>query len=567
MIQLRLRAAGGGAAAIIALGAVLLWRGGHASAAPVGLLDILQAELARNVAVLQKEAVPPYFVAYTVNEDQGTEIAASFGAVMADVDSHYRTLGVDVRAGDYALDNTREVRGESAPPSGLGRTQIPLTDSDPGVSIAAWLATDRAYRQAVERLARVKTNLATKVKEDDPAPDFSRETPQTFVGKPASAAFDRTAWKARLRKLSALFADDPLILKGDASLTVEVDTRYMVSTEGTRLQTSDAAFRLSIQAQTKADDGMELPIYATYFARSVAGLPSEAQLLEDTRGMVTMLARLRKAPVVDPYSGPAILSGRAAGVFFHEIFGHRIEGHRQKAADDAQTFSKKVNEPVLPSFLSVLADPTLMRLGDTELAGYYVYDDEGVKARRVTVVDKGVLRDFLLNRTPLASFPNSNGHGRGQAGLRPVSRQSNLIVESSAGVPFAQLVERLKEECRKAGKPFGLLFDQVVGGFTFTARYMPNAFNVTPIVVYRVYADGRPLELVRGVDLIGTPLATFNKIVATDNKALTFNGICGAESGQVPVSASSPALLVSEVEVQKKAKSPDTLPILPAPKK
>ena len=372
-------------------------------------------------------------------------------------------------------------------------------------------------------------------------------------------------WKARLRRLSAPFTEDPLILRGEVSLSVEADTRYMVSTEGSRLLTGDTSVRLAIQAQTKADDGMELPVYSTYFARSVAGLPPEEKLLEDVRTMVATLAKLRAAPVVDPYSGPAILSGRAAGVFFHEIFGHRIEGHRQKTADDAQTFAKKVGEPILPSFLSVFADPTLLKLGDTELAGSYLYDDEGVKPRRVTVVDKGVLREFLLSRSPLARFPKSNGHGRGQAGYRPVSRQSNLLVESSAGVPFAQLVDRLKEECRKAGKPFGLLVDQVEGGFTFTGRYIPNAFNVTPIVVYRVYADGRPLELVRGVDLIGTPLAAFNKIVATDNKPQTFNGICGAESGPVPVSASSPALLVSEVEVQKKAKSQDTLPILPAP--
>lgn len=538
-----------------------------AAPAPAPLLDILQAELTRNVEVLKKEPVPPYFVAYTVTDTQTSRLAASFGAVLADVDSRGRTLGVDVRAGDYALDNTHEIRGEPAPPAGLGRSVIPLTDSAPAIDVAAWLATDRAYRQAVERLARVKTNLAAKVKEEDPAPDFSHEDPQVFVGKPAAIKVDKAAWEARLRRLSAPFADDPALLRGEVALSVGAGTRYLVSTEGSRLLTGDTSWRLSIQATTKAEDGMELPVFATYFARTEAGLPSESKLAEDVRGMVAMLAKLRAAPVVDPYSGPAILSGRAAGVFFHEIFGHRIEGSRQKTADDAQTFAKKVGLPILPPFLSVVADPTLSKLADTELAGSYAYDDEGVRARRVTVVRDGVLSEFLLNRSPLARFPNSNGHGRGQAGLRPVSRQSNLLVESSAGVTSAQLVERLKEEAKKAGKPFGLLFDQVEGGFTFTGRYVPNAFNVTPIVVYRVYADGRPMELVRGVDLIGTPLAAFNKIVATDDRVQTFNGICGAESGPVPVSASSPALLVSEVEVQKKAKSQDTLPILPVPAK
>ena len=551
---------------LVPVGAASERGGGQApSARPAVLLDILRSELDRNVAVLQKEPVPPYFVAYTVYDVQATELAASFGAMVADNDSRSRTFGVDVRTGDYSLDNTHEIRGEPAPPTGLGRSAIPLSDSAPGVGVAAWLATDRAYRQSVERLARVKTNLAATVKEEDPAPDFSREEPQVFVGTPASVQVDKAAWKARLRRLSALFADDPLILRGDVVLSVEANTRYLVNTEGGRLLTGDTACRLSVQAQTKAADGMELPVYATYYARSLAGLPSEAKLVEDVRGLAATLARLREAPLVDPYSGPAILSGRAAGVFFHEIFGHRIEASRQKTAEDAQTFAKKVGELVLPPFLSVTSDPTLSKLGDTELGGFYQYDDEGVRARRVAVVKGGVLGEFLLNRSPLSRFPRSNGHGRGQPGMRPVSRQSNLIVESSAGMPFPQLVARLKDEVRKAGKPFGLLFDQVEGGFTFTGRYVPNAFNVTPIIVYRVYADGRPMELVRGVDLIGTPLSAFGKIVASDNRTQTFNGICGAESGPVPVSASSPSLLVSEVEVQKKPKSQDSLPILPAP--
>lgn len=529
------------------------------------LLDILQTELTRNVEALKKQPVPPYFVAYTVYDTQSSQIEASFGAIVADLDNHARTFGVDVRTGDYSLDNTHEIRGEPTGPAGLGRTMIPLTDSAPGVDVAAWQATDRAYHQAVERLARVKTNLAAKVREESPSPDFSHEDPQVFVGKPASLQVDKAAWQPRLRRLSAVFSEDPLILRGEVALSVEANTRYMVSTEGTRLLTGDTACRLSIEAQTKADDGMDLPVYATYYARSLSGLPSEARLLQDARAMVVTLRKLRTAPVVEPYTGPAILSGRAAGVFFHEIFGHRIEGSRQKTSDDAQTFSKKVGQPVLPSFLSVVSDPTLPALGGTELAGTYQYDDEGVRAQRVSVVEHGVLRSFLLDRSPLPHFPKSNGHGRAQPGLRPVSRQSNLIVESSAGVPFPELVQRLKDEARKAGKPFGLLFDQVEGGFTYTGRYTPNAFDVTPIIVYRVYTDGRPMELVRGVDIIGTPLAAFNKIVATDNRTETFNGICGAESGSVPVSASSPALLVSEVEVQKKAKSDDTLPILPAP--
>lgn len=335
--------------------------------------------------------------------------------------------------------------------------------------------------------------------------------------------------------------------------------------EGSNLATSGVVWRIGIQAATKADDGMELPLYATYFARTAAGLPSEAQLVREAREMVAQLARLRSAPLVDPATVPAILSGRAAGVFFHEIFGHRIEGHRQRNADDAQTFAKRLNESVLPPFLSVVFDPTREKLGDVALSGHYHFDDEGVRARPVTVVDKGVLKTFLLGRTPLAAFPQSNGHGRAQPGRRPVSRQSNLLVQSEQAVSSERLMEMLREEIRRQGKPFGLYFENIEGGFTQTGRTAPNAFNVLPNLVYRVYADGRPRELVRGVDLIGTPLAAFSKIIATDDRMEIFNGMCGAESGSVPVAAASPALLVSEVEVQKKQQSQETLPILPAP--
>ena len=532
------------------------------------LLGILQSELQRNFESLRKEPSPPYFVSYAVHDERTTGIRASFGALQRSEDARTRFASVEVRVGDYALDNTHPIRGDfNASLPRISRISLPLTDDDKAIRLALWRATDRAFKQAAEALTRVKTNVAAKVKEDDPAPDMSHEAPQSYAGAPVSYTLDTKAWEGRLRRISAPFADDPLVFRSDVQLQIEADNRYFTNSEGSQIATGDLTCRLFIQAVTKADDGMELPLYASYFARTPDALPDEKQLVADVREMIAMLAKLRKAPLVDPFSGPAILSGRAAGVFFHEIFGHRVEGHRQKSIDDAQTFGKRVDQDVLPSFLSVAFDPTQRKVGATDLVGQYLYDDEGIKARRVTVVDKGVLKTFLLGRTPLSRFPQSNGHGRAQPGFLPVSRQSNLLVESAKSVSAGTLTDLLKEEARKQGKPFGLLFENIEGGFTFTGRTSPNAFNVMPNVVYRIYIDGRPAELVRGVDLIGTPLAAFGKIVATSDKVDVFNGICGAESGGVPVSAASPALLVSEVEVQKKPQSQETPPILPAPPK
>jgi predicted Zn-dependent protease len=536
-----------------------------APASPI--LSILQSELQRNMQVLKQQPTPAYFAAYTLYDSRSTQILAAFGAIERSDENHQRFATVEMRVGDYFLDNTHPIRGDArAMGPRLAQVGLPLGDDEKPIRQALWRATDRTYKTATEALTRVKTNVAAKVKDEDPAPDFSREEKQEHVDSPVNYTLDTKAWEGRLRRVSALFSEDPLILRSNLSLTIEADNRYYTNTEGSLIASGDVGARIFIQGVTKADDGMELPLYTSYFATSPDGLPDEKQLSADTRAMMDLLARLRKAPLVEPYSGPAILSGRAAGVFFHEIFGHRIEGNRQRNTDDGQTFASKVNQPILPSFLSVEFDPTLKKVGNVELMGHYLYDDQGVKGQRVTVVDKGVLKTFLLDRAPVKTFNKSNGHGRAEPGFLPVSRQSNLLVESSRTMSSDELMNQLRQEARKQGKPFGLLFDNIEGGFTTTGRGSANAFNVLPNVVYRIYTDGRPPELVRGVDLIGTPLTAFAKIIATGDKKDVFNGVCGAESGGVPVSASSPPLLVSEVEVQKKATSQETAPILPAPK-
>ena len=539
----------------------------HGAGTPT--LAILQSELQRNFQVLKKEQTPAYYMAYTLHDERSTRIVASLGALERSDDSRDRFATVEVRVGDYDLDNTHPIRGDTRATSPrLNQVSLPLTDDEKPIRLALWRATDRSFKTATEGLTRVKTNVAAKIKEDDPSPDFSREDPQTSSTDPSSYTVDTKAWEGKLRRISAPFLGDALVFRSDVTLTIESDNRYYANSEGSQVASGDVAARLFVQAVTKADDGMELPLYASYYATTPDGLPDEKQLVTDVKKMMDLLAQLRRAPLVDPYSGPAILSGRAAGVFFHEIFGHRVEANRQRNADDSQTFSGKVGQPVLPAFLSVVFDPTLKKLGSTELAGHYVYDDEGVKGRRVTVVDHGILRTFLVDRAPVRGFPRSNGHGRAEPGYVPVSRQSNLVVESSRSVSLDRLMDMLREEARKQNKPFGLLFENIEGGFTTTGRESANAFNVLPNVVYKIYTDeSRAPELVRGVNLIGTPLTAFSKITATGDKTDVFNGICGAESGGVPVSASSPPLLVSEVEVQKKAQSLETSPILVAPRR
>jgi TldD protein len=294
-------------------------------------------------------------------------------------------------------------------------------------------------------------------------------------------------------------------------------------------------------------------------------LPPESELLLKLNTAAKDLMALRGAKLAEPFNGPALLSGRAAAVFFHEVLGHRVEGQRQRGDDEGMTFTKKVGQPVLPSFLSVADDPTLRAIDGFELSGFYDYDDEAVAARRVNIIDDGVLKNFLMSRMPVKNFSNSNGHGRGQAGLMPVGRQGNLIVTSKNAVSDVELRKRFIEEIKKQKQPYGLYFEDIQGGFTLTTRTMPQAFQVLPVMVWKVFPDGRPDELVRGVDIVGTPLSALNRIIVTGEKQFIFNGVCGAESGSVPVSAVAPAMLFSEVEVQRRNQGHDRPPILPNP--
>ncbi len=523
----------------------------------------------RSVRGLKEKGDPaPYFLSYLVTEKEQVRINASRGMLQHRTRNRARWLDVEVRVGDYEFDNTRQIRGGR---DGFERfwssraAALPIEDDLTALRQMLWLETDKKYKEAVESFIQVKTNAAVKVKEEDASADFSREAPQRFLGTPVRLAIDAALWESQLKTLSRAFNAFPQIYNGEASLEAETLTRYFVDSEGATILESNVYARVGLLAQTKAEDGMDLYRYESFDVHSPDRLPDLKTLQEAANRIARDVLALRAAPIIEPYTGPAILSGRAAGVFFHEIFGHRIEGHRQKNEQEGQTFTKKINQAILPDFLSVYDDPTRERSGQTDLNGSYRYDDEGVAARRVAVVDRGVLKNFLMSRSPVAGFERSNGHGRKEAGHRAVGRQGNLIVESSAGVSEEKLRELFREECRKQGKPFGLFFDDISGGFTFTGRGIPQAFQVRPVLVYRVYADGRPDELVRGADLIGTPLVSFSKILATGTAPAVFNGYCGAESGWVPVSAVAPSILTAQIEIQKQEKSMDRPPILPPP--
>jgi predicted Zn-dependent protease len=533
------------------------------------LLAIMQSELRLSQDKLAgPDGSKPYYLQYSVTDDEDVNFAATLGALTQDEAEHTRLLDVDVRVGDYTLDNTRQIRGQGpfgGRDFGRGPASLPLNDDALGTRHALWLATDERFKTALKRLAQVKANLKVKVEEEDPADDFSREEPSVHIGPWLKQSYDRAQFVERVKKCSERFRSEPLIYSSGVSFTGTVGNRLAVNSEGNKLQFGGARWRIAVAAATIAEDGMQLSQYKSFDAASPDKLPDEQQVLKMADEVIAELLALRSAPVVEPYTGPAILMNRASGVFFHEIFGHRVEGHRQKDVEAGQTFAKKVGQEVLPSFISVVDDPTRRQFNGVDLNGFYEFDEECVPAQPARIVENGVLKTFLLSRSPTRGFTKSNGHGRRQPGMPLVARMGNTIIESAQQVSFPELRARLIAECKKQGKDYGLLFDDISGGFTMTQRFMPQAFSVMPILVYHVYTDGRPDELVRGVDIVGTPLTCFSKILCTADDPDIFNGFCGAESGFVPVSAISPSILVEQIEIEKKQKAQDRPPILPAP--
>jgi predicted Zn-dependent protease len=535
------------------------------------LLDAMTTELHRAFMSLGRQdpnkqeagqQLPPYFLSYSVSDASTVSIRAQFGALVDSSANHMRIADVQVRLGDAKLDNTHgDHRG-----SAVNSLQLPLTDDREALVRSLWLATNTGYGNALENYLRVKTESQVRAKEEDTSPDFSIEAPQVSIRNPAPpVVVDRAAWENRVRQLSRVFRDFPDVYQNVVALSVQNETDYFASSEGSSVVEPHMQARLVVLAVTRADDGMDLFRDQTFEAETIDGLPAQAELEAAIRELGKSLEALRKAPVTQPFDGPAILSGRASAVFFHEVLGHRLEGQRQRGDEEGQTFTKDIGKDILPSFLSVADDPTMTQFGNTWLSGTYAYDDEGQKAQRVALIQDGVLKTFLMSRLPIASFSSSNGHGRAETGRMPTGRQGNLIVTSTKAVPDSELRKELVEEARKANKPYGLYFEDISSGFAVTTRSSPQAFQVIPLVVYRVYVDGRPDELVRGVSIVGTPLAAMKRILATGDKSEVFNGECGAESGTVPVSAVAPAMLVSEIETQRQPQGTARPPILPIP--
>ena len=530
------------------------------------VLKVMYDELQRSFKGYQDQPEPPYFLSYEITEDVAATVVGSFGVVNERNSTVSRYLDVDLRVGGFNLDNTHPLRsGQGTPiPEAVSTPQSIAVDSADALRATLWYHTDKAYRNALTRFTRVKSAVQTAVSSGLLPGDFSRAPVARYEEDTINLDVDLEEWSSKIRMYTKPFTEFEFIETNGAIATGDIETRWIVNSEGTRVKVSKPFYRLRIEAATKADDGMVLSLGRTFDATSPDRLFDDEKILSAVRSLIDELAALQEAPLIDPYTGPAMLSAKASAVFFHEVLGHRLVGHRQRTIDDNLSLRDYIDKRILPPTFSVYFDPAIETYQGVELLGSYKYDNQGVKGRRVNAVRNGVLRGFLMSRTPIFGFPHSNGHGRKNFAHSVQSRQSNLFVEISSPHSKEELEGMLLDRINEQGKEFGLYFEDVEGGFNLSQRNMPNAFNISPILVYKVYPDATR-ELVRGVDLIGTPLTFFSRIEAGASDYEVWNQISVAESGQVPVSSIAPSILISQVEVQKNESSRTIPRILPPP--
>jgi len=528
------------------------------------VLQAMEDELNRSQQELKLEGYEaPYFISYQIKDNEFYSIKGKYGAIASSNNDRVRRLYVDVRVGDYDFDNS--IKGRSG-----GRisfhdaSEVPVDNDPDAIRAALWQATDLAYKEALTQYFNKKASNVQEIKDID-SKSFTKETSHTYFGPELELPFNASEWENKIRGISSVYKNYKELTNADIVMTAQQETVYFTNTEGTSYIRDEVLYSIDVQVTTRAEDGKTISNYRNLYYVSPEEIPSVKELKAIVNEMVEETLEMRSAEVLSPVSVPALLEPEAAGVVFHEAVGHRLEGERQIDDDEGQTFKEKVGKKIIPPFLSIIDDPSMKDFNGTHLIGYYPFDDQGVPGERVVLVENGILRNFLLSRTPVNGFERSNGHGRASYGRAPIARMSNTIIESDSEYSKEKLKELLIEEVKRQNKPFGLLIKSMKGGETNTSSYNFQAYRATPVVIYKVDPKTGEETPVRDIEIVGTPLVSINKIIATGDDYSVFNGFCGAESGYVPVSTVAPSILVSEIEFQRKSSKKEKLPLLPPP--
>lgn len=522
------------------------------------LFNILKQEVNYYYSHLSQDSIPVSFLSLNVMDEKDVVVSSDMGYASFSEKSS-RKLSPIIIIGNSQPEkplSMRDFTEEEWRSYHTSVVDLPLTNNEDAIKDVIWSTLNKKY---MGTMAVYRKLLKQGGKNTVTAPTQTKGE-KYYEGPILPQEIDKEKWKSILNRVT-------LNQVGNASVVCraifdcKTEREYIVSSEGTAIAQNRKTLWVGLNASATDENGSECSLTKDFVAFDDSGLPSEDVLHEAMHDLIIRVTSLSKAPMAEAYSGPVLFSGEASGVFFHEVLGHRLE------KDDSE-FKPMIGKNVLPSDMNVTCDPTINNINGIPVWGNYLYDDDGCKGKRVECIKDGIMMNLLHAAPQKEGDAPSNGHGRAAFGEKPIPRQSNLIVETNHPYTEQQLREMFVQDLKQNNKEYGYYIRTVSNGWTTTSNNTNrvSSFNVVPIETYRVYADGRPDSLVRGVSFIGTPLSAFSNIKAAGGKMETFNGRCGAQSGWIPVSSTSPMIYVSQMETQSvKGGKDKEAPVLPRP--
>ncbi|MEK6677227.1 MAG: metallopeptidase TldD-related protein [Planctomycetota bacterium] len=525
------------------------------------VLRALADELDRGKSGLKiQDMGPPYFASCSLGDNTVIAVTAKLGAVTSQWSvEHSRWLRCDVRVGSYELDQTNFSSGGGMPFFGGGRgsseAQVPIEDNYSAIRQAVWWAMDRTYKGAVETLAAKKAVMEAKIIEDKP-PDFTRAEPVVYFEPKVDLTLPKAQVLEMATTLSGIFRDFPDMKDSGVFVRASAAHRYLVNSEGTHIRTSAGWWSVRVSATVQAEDGMEMTGSLELVAQERSELPPAAELEGEVRKLAQQMLDLRKAPVLDSYSGPVLLDAPVATSMFARMFGHRFSGGQRPVGSrgtDPEDFSNKLQKRILPRFAQAVDDPTREKVNGNLVMGHYLYDEEGVRARPVSLVENGRLVGLLMSRNPSKEFAASTGHGR-MYGASSRAAVGCLTLTATEGLEETALRQELVDSAQDEGLPYAI---RVAGLGSISSEGRDESGGGNPLIVYRVFPDGRE-ELVRGVQFARVDLKAFKRVLAYGDELFVLN------AGQSQTVA-APAMLFEELDLAKIDRDFDKPPVLPAP--
>jgi len=544
----------------------------------------------------------PYFIEYRLLDVDVRTVSASFGAIVASADARNRFMNVDVRVGDYQLDSSNFVTDEGFR-GFIGSSGMVGIDRDyDSLRQDLWLASDQAYKEAVERFSRKRGFLRSLARPPD-IPDMSRAQPVVLLEPLREPDWTSRDWQAEARAVSKILRAFPHVYDSRVTYYLMQATYYLMTSEGTQVRVTRTAAAIEANLDTQSPDGMRLHHYWTSYAPRPALLPDAAAAQRALEAAAQELAALRTAPTAPDYTGPVLFESEAAGALLAQTLLPSVGGSRpplsmlplfdqmMERLGGRSEWIGRTGTRVLPPGVTLVDDPAATEFQGQPLIGGMTVDDEGVNAQRVVLVENGTLRGLLMSRRPGPDLQPSNGHARSAFLGEPRSTMTNLTFQASETVSPAELRAKFLETCRAEGREWCLVvkrmdnpalalqrqeeFSEVIMSVAGGAA----AGERMPLSVYRVWVDGGKEEIVRGARLTGLTLRALRNIAAIGNDSAVFNffqnpspgfagtalGAFGGAQGGLPSSIVAPSLLFEEVEVRGARGEPRRLPLLPAP--